>query len=72
MKNLEEWDKKKYAISAACTRRFYGLTTGHAYSVIGVYELAGEKVLKMRNPWASERYKGPWKDSDSRWTPALR
>ena len=26
----------------------------------------------MRNPWASEKYSGPWNDNDKRWTPELR
>ena len=25
----------------------------------------------MRNPWSSERYRGPWHDGDKNWTPAL-
>lgn len=24
----------------------------------------------MRNPWAVEKYKGPWRDDDPNWTPA--
>ena len=72
MKAIQEWDERGYAVSAGCNRRFKGLTTGHAYSVLAMYELNGEKVLKMRNPWASERYKGPWSDKDRRWTPELR
>ena len=26
----------------------------------------------MRNPWAVDKYTGPWSDLDSRWTPDLR
>lgn len=50
----------------------YGLVAGHAYTVVGAYELKGEKVLKMHNPWSREEYTGPWRDNDTRWTPALR
>lgn len=28
----------------------------------------GTKLVKIRNPWGAERYKGPWSDKDSRWT----
>lgn len=70
--DIKMWDQKKYIMGASCTRSQYGLTSGHAYSLIGAYELNGHKVLKMRNPWSSERYNGPWSDNDSRWTPSLR
>lgn len=25
-------------------------------------------IAKLRNPWATEMYTGPWKDSDPNWT----
>jgi hypothetical protein len=28
-----------------------------------------QKLIKMRNPWGTEKYTGPWHDYDSRWTP---
>lgn len=49
----------------------YGVMPGHAYTLLGAYTLKGEKVLKMRNPYALEGYKGPWSDQDPRWTPDL-
>lgn len=70
--DIERWDKKKYIMAGSCYSYKYGLTSGHAYTILGAYHLNGEKVLKMRNPWASEKYHGPWSDKDQRWTPALR
>lgn len=59
-------------MSAGCYRPLYNLEPSHDYSLIGAYELDGHKVLKMRNPWHSEKYTGPWSDKDKRWTPELR
>ena len=69
---IKEADRKKYILTASCWTYDYGLTAGHAYTLLGVYNLKGETVFKMRNPWSSERYNGPWKDTDSRWTSSLR
>jgi hypothetical protein len=48
---------------------FKGLITGHAYTLKGVAEYKGEKLVQVRNPWGSDQYKGPWSDSDTaKWT----
>jgi hypothetical protein len=26
-------------------------------------------IVKMRNPWSTESYHGPWRDMDINWTP---
>lgn len=45
-----------------------GLVNGHAYTVLGCVELtSGDKLVKMRNPWASELYTGAWCDKCSEW-----
>lgn len=45
-----------------------GLVNGHAYTVLGCVKLnSGEKLVKMRNPWASELYTGAWCDDCSEW-----
>ena len=49
-----------------------GITTAHAYTVLGTKKLSnGVRLVKMRNPWGSELYKGDWGDSSSKWTDAL-
>ena len=56
----------------------HGMPGGHAYGVIGHAELtdsAGKvvhKLIKMRNPWGSERYNGDWSDDSKLWTPEWR
>ena len=61
-------------MTAATQQKAYGLVPGHAYTLLGCYELkdsAGrvvERLLHLRNPWANETYTGPWNDSDSRWS----
>ena len=64
---FKEWDQKKYIVGGSCTASWGGLTAGHAYSLIGAYEINGVKVFKMRYPWASERYTGPWSDRSREW-----
>ena len=60
-------------MTAACMNEGYGLVTGHAYTLLGVVELSnGVRLVKLRNPWGSELYTGPWFDGDPRWTHALK
>ena len=48
-----------------------GLAHSHAYTVVGVVTLdTGARLVKMRNPWGSERYTGPYCDTCSEWTDA--
>ena len=50
-----------------------GLSHSHAYTVVGVKTLStGDKLVKMRNPWGSEGFKGEWSDNSDKWTPALK
>lgn len=55
----------------------YTMVAGHAYSVVGYYELKDafgtvkQKLFRIRNPWGADKYTGPWSDGDtSRWTAA--
>jgi hypothetical protein len=42
----------------------------HAYTVLGTVKLSnGEKLVKMRNPWGVEKWKGAWSDHSYKWTP---
>ena len=50
-----------------------GLICIHAYTVIGPYELSnGVRLVKVRNPWATEGYHGDWSDKSELWTDELR
>ena len=45
-----------------------GLITGHAYSITGIYNINGEKLIKLRNPWGNEKeWLGDWSDSWEGW-----
>lgn len=56
-------------MTAACMHKHAGLVTGHAYTIVGVVELkGGPKLVKLRNPWGKEMYKGAWRDDDPKWT----
>ena len=55
------------------TQNAVGLANGHAYTVQGVKEVTdaqGTKtqLVRLRNPWGAEQYKGPWCDSCDEWT----
>jgi len=66
-------DKRDWAMAAGCTHEHAGLITGHAYSILGAIKLStGDKLLKIRNPWAREEYNGPFRDDDPAWTDALK
>ena len=50
-----------------------GLAKSHAYTVLGVVEVTDSRgrktrLVKMRNPWGKETYKGPWCDSCHEWS----
>lgn len=48
-----------------------GLAYSHAYTLLGTHTLStGTRLLRMRNPWGSEGYSGPWSDSSSEWDSA--
>jgi len=61
-------------MTAASMASYQGLASGHAYSLLGVYELKDtsgrviEQLVHMRNPWAREGWKGKWSDGSTAWT----
>jgi len=44
-----------------------GMVVGHAYTLLGCYEVLGEKLVKVRNPWGKGEWEGPWGDKDPIW-----
>ena len=83
-----EADKSEYAIatSASSTRvgkhsdqmKAAGIVDAHAYALIGVDKIETDqnkevKLVKLRNPWGFEEWKGAWSDNDDKnWTPELK
>jgi hypothetical protein len=46
---LQESDKKMEGHEEGVTSK--GIVLGHAYSILDVKEINGERVLQLRNPW---------------------
>jgi len=91
LKTTDEREKFWYMIKSMDSRQFTmmasslgqgenesatGIISGHAYSLIGVYEFMHQgqnvRLCKLRNPWGSGEWKGDWSDNSAKWTPALR
>ena len=47
-----------------------GLVRTHAYAVLQVREVLGQKLLQLKNPWAKLQWKGAYSASDKRWADA--
>ena len=50
-----------------------GLAMGHIYTVLGVKEIKDDsgndvKLVKIRNPWGTEKYHDDYSDSSPKWT----
>ena len=73
---LEDGKKKGFVMTAGTygtySVRDAGLIAGHAYTVLGLHEIKGEKVIRLRNPWGEENYNGAWSDNSSKWTKELK
>lgn len=68
---ISEADKLDYIMTAACRSNPYSLSAYHAYTLLSVHELqSGVKLVRMRNPWNTEYYKGPYCDGCPEWTDA--
>ena len=49
-----------------------GLVPGHAYSVIRLVEVKGNRLINIYNPWKKFEWDGAWNDNDSRWTKEIK
>jgi hypothetical protein len=47
--------------------RGYGIIQRHAYSVVGLKEAAGYRLVRIRNPWGTGEWTGPWSDQVGGW-----
>lgn len=77
---IVEFDTKRYVMYAASTdsgEEENGLVGAHAYTILGATKVTDadgdeHRLVKARNPWASERYSGAWSDDSDLWTEDLR
>ena len=74
--NLVEFDKRKYIFATGAgynnAGQGTGLQGGHAYTLIGVHILDGERVVELRNPWGKGEWTGDWSDGSQKWTSSLK
>ena len=49
-----------------------GLASGHAFTVLGIHEIKGERVIRLRNPWGEGEFSGDWSYYSSKWTEELK
>ena len=48
------------------------LVKAHAYSVIKLVEVEGNRLINIYNPWGRYEWDGAWNDNDSRWTEKIK
>ena len=46
-----------------------GIVSSHAYSIMDAVEKKGHRLLKVRNPWGTDEWRGAWSDGSEQWTP---
>ena len=75
-KKLINGFEKKYLMTAGTSGNEFveevGLSPGHAYTVLGIHEINGERVIRLRNPWGSGEFSGDWSDYSSKWNEDLK
>ena len=78
-KKMIDAKQKGYVMTAGTSGDVYnlpieemGLSPGHAYTVLDLHEINGEKVMRLRNPWGNGEYSGDWSDSSKKWTAELK
>jgi hypothetical protein len=69
--------KQDYNMGSAVTDAKYNMANYHCYGVMGSLVLKGgpkdgQKIIKMRNPWGTHDYNGPWSEKDTNWTEDYR
>lgn len=68
---IEDGVKNEYPmVAGSMTNPAFNTVPGHAETILGTVKLSnGQKLMKMRNPWGSYKYSGPYSAKSSLWTP---
>lgn len=71
----KQFASKNFPMTTGCCRGdLHGLIDSHAYTFLDIQDLKDgdgkvvHTLAKLRNPWAVERYNGPFRDNDPIWT----
>ena len=75
-KKLKDGEDKGFIMTAGTSANpnleLVGLYCAHAYSVLGIHEINGERVIRLRNPYGDIEFTGNWSDYSSKWTEELK
>jgi len=73
---LIDGEKKGFAMTTSTSGdddvEDVGLSPRHAFTVLGIHEIKGEKVIRLRNPCGEGEFNGAWSDNSSKWTEELK
>ena len=70
---MVEWNKRGSHLIAGSPEGSHfkknkdGIVQGHAYNILDVVEFHGVQLLKLRNPWGEQEWKGDWSAESSMW-----
>lgn len=65
-------------VDTSPSANFYGIAPSHAYTIVSAHvirETNGaikDYLYRIKNPWGSDSYSGPWHDGDGRWNAYYR
>ena len=54
------------------SERANGILGGHAYTVISVYEIERNRLVKIRNPHGEKEWNGDFSDRSNKWTESMK
>ena len=72
---LVQYDQKGYVVGCQVADDYEGINGlhgGHGYTLIGVHNFNGERVVELRNPWGCGEWTGDWSEYSEKWTQDLR
>lgn len=70
---MRYYEQANFLLAASISRgsrerlRADGILEGHAYSVLEVQEVYGVRLIRLRNPWGKDEWRGRWCRGSSAW-----